>query len=135
MEPHLTMIAHVAPGRMVAFAPDGTLRLLWDEASYRIAAFDLPHLAALLSDWAQEEELPVLRRGYYRIEHAHGGGLQLWLNNAGLCLSRDDLRTLTGLVEAAELRLSCLGEVVRARPFGPGFRRLAAPGSKTLWRN
>jgi hypothetical protein len=135
MDPQLTMIAQAAPGRMVAFANDGTLRLIWDEASYRIAAFDLPHLAALLEDWALEEELPMLRRGYYRIDQAPGGGLQLWLNNAGIALSRDDLRALTGLIEAAELRLSCLGEMVRARPFGPGFRKLGAPGRGSIWSN
>lgn len=129
------MIAQATPGRMVAFANDGTLRLIWDEASYRIAAFDLPHLAALLEDWALEEELPMLRRGYYRIDQAPDGGLQLWLNNAGIALSRDDLRALSGLIEAAELRLSCLGEMVRARPFGPGFRKLAAPGRGNIWSN
>ncbi|RRR75326.1 MAG: hypothetical protein EI684_04965 [Candidatus Viridilinea halotolerans] len=131
----LTTLAHATPGRMLAFAQDGTLRLLWDDATLRIALFDLPHLAALLEDWAQEEELPLLRRGYYRLEPAPNGGLQLWLNNVGLNLSRDDLRTLTSLIAAAEERLTCLGKVVRTRPFGPGFRKLGAPQRKSLWLN
>lgn len=135
MDLQLTMLAQATPGRMIAFAQDGSLRLIWDEAAVRIARFDLPHLAALLEDWAMEEELPLLRRGYYRLEPAPNGGLQLWLNNVGLNLSRDELRMLTGLLEAAEARLSCLGEMVRTRPFGPGFRKLGAPQRKSLWLN
>ncbi|PDW04801.1 hypothetical protein [Candidatus Viridilinea mediisalina] len=135
MDLQLTTLAQATPGRMLAFAPDGSLRLIWDEATIRIALFDLSHLANLLDDWAQEEELPLLRRGYYRIEPAPNGGLQLWLNNIGLNLSRAELRTLTSLIEAAEARLSCLGEMVRARPFGPGFRKLGAPQAKSLWLN
>lgn len=127
METELATVARVAPGRLIGLAPDGTLRLVWDSAAFRIPAYDLPHLAAAIDAWCAEEEPPGLRRGYYRLCHSPEGGVQLWLNGAGLLLSRDDLRTMGALVEAAAEEL-CAPLCRQPRlPFGLGYRPLRAP--------
>lgn len=130
METELTPVALAAPGRLIGLAPDGALRLVWDSAAFRIPTYDLPHLAAAIDAWCAEEEPPALRRGYYRLCHSPEGGVQLWLNGAGLLLSREDLRTMCALVEAAAAEL-CAPLCRQPRlPFGLGYRpmRMAAPG-------
>lgn len=127
METELATIARVAPGRLIGLAPDGALRLVWDSASFRIPTYDLPHLAAAIDAWCAEEEPPALRRGYYRLCHGPEGGVQLWLNGAGIMLSREELRTLSALVEAAAGEL-CVPLCRQPRlPFGLGYRPLSAP--------
>lgn len=127
MEWELATIVRAAPGRLIGLANDGDLRLVWDNATIRLPVFDLPHLAALLDAWYAEEELPQLRRGYYCLLHSPDGGVQLWLHTAGLLLSREDLRVLTGLVSAAAAEL-CLPLCRQpSAPFGLGYRPLTAP--------
>ncbi|NJM06233.1 hypothetical protein HC891_08605 [Candidatus Gracilibacteria bacterium] len=132
MNAQLTPIASATPGRLIALLPDASLCLMWGDASFRIAPYDLAHLAAVLDDWGLEEELPTLRRGYYRLVQGYDGGVQLWLNSAGLCLSRDELRVLTALVHEAEAQLNALGQSAALAPFGPGFPTLAAPQRPSL---
>jgi hypothetical protein len=127
MNVQLTPLASATPGRLIAVLPDASLCLIWGDARFRIAAYDLAHLAAVLEDWGLEEELPTLRRGYYRLVQGYDGGVQLWLNNAGLCLSREELRVLTALVHEAEARLSAIGAGDALTPFGPAFQPLALP--------
>jgi hypothetical protein len=124
MNAQLTPIASATPGRLIALLPDASLCLVWGNASFCIAPYDLPHLAAVLDDWGFEEELPTLRRGYYRLVLGYDGGVQLWLNGAGLCLSRDELRVLTALVHDAEVQLCAIGASSPVAPFGPGFQTL-----------
>ena len=133
MHAELTTIVYATPGRMIGLAQDGSLRLVWGDASMRLPVYDLPHLAAVLDAWATEEEPPSLRRGYYRLCHSPDGALQLWLNGAGLMLSREDLRVLTALVEAASAELCAPLCRQPHAPFGPGYRRLgvAHPGANT----
>lgn len=127
MDTELATVAFAAPGRLIGLAPDGALRLVWGEAAFRLAAFDLPHLAAAIDAWHAEEEPPGLRRGYYRLAHSPEGSIQLWLNGAGLLLSREDLRVLSALVEAASAEL-CAPLCRQPRtPFGLGYRTLTAP--------
>ncbi|MFV9507531.1 MAG: hypothetical protein AB4911_23520 [Oscillochloridaceae bacterium umkhey_bin13] len=136
MDNPFTLIARATPGRMVTAATDGSLRITWDETTLRIGAYDLAHLAALLDDWRFADEPGMLRRGYYRIEPACDGGVQLWLARSGLWLSRDDLAMLHELIELAELQLTALCTAVAAQhPFGPGFRRHAASQSAGRWIN
>ncbi|NTU78859.1 MAG: hypothetical protein HGA45_05555 [Chloroflexales bacterium] len=127
MESELATIVKAAPDRLIGLAPDGTPRLVWDTATLRVPAYDLPHLAAVLDAWCVEEEPPGLRRGYYRLVHGPDGGVQLWLRGVGLLLSREDLRVLTSLVAAAADELC--GPMCRQprTPFGLGYRRLRAP--------
>lgn len=130
MESELTTVAHAAPGRLIGLAADGALRLVWDNAAFRIPIYELPHLVAAIDAWCADEEPPGLRRGYYRLCHGPEGGVQLWLNGAGLLLSREDLRALAALVERAEAEL-CSPLCRQPRlPFGLGYRpmRMAAPG-------
>lgn len=135
METHLATVACVAPGRLIGLAPDGDLRLVWDAATFRLPIYDLPHLAATLDEWCAEEELPALRRGYYRLCQGSDGGVQLWLHNAGLLLSREELRVLTTLVATASREL-CAPLCRQPRlPFGTGYRRLAAPPPSRQWQN
>lgn len=140
MDAHLSLIACATPCRFISLGPDGTLRLSWDDASFRIAPYDLPHLAALLDDWCEAEELPRLRRGYYCLEHASDGGLLLWLNRAALGLSRDELRTLAALVQAVETQLveAQLPDTHSDAPpafLGAGFRTLRPLGPGAQWQN
>lgn len=127
MESDLTTIVSAAPGRCIGLAPDGSLRLVWDNASLRMPIFDLPHLAAALDTWCAEEEPPQLRRGYYRLMHSPDGGIQLWLNNAGLLLSREELRVLATLVAAAADELCSPLCRQPHTPFGLGYRRMSTP--------
>jgi hypothetical protein len=130
MESELATIVKAAPDRLIGLAPDGTTRLVWDMATLRIPAHDLPHLAAVLDAWCSEEEPPFLRRGYYRLAHSPDGGVQLWLSGVGLLLSREDLRVLMALVSAAAAELgSPLCRQPRT-PFGLGYRRMSAPPSR-----
>jgi hypothetical protein len=105
MHTQLTPLAALAGNRMIAADADGSLRLIWGDAAFRLPIYDLPHLAAALDDWEQAEDLPSLRRGYYRLCASPDGGLQLWMNNAGLCLSRHDLRLLAELLRQADEQL------------------------------
>ncbi|MCS6939951.1 MAG: hypothetical protein RMJ55_11405 [Roseiflexaceae bacterium] len=126
----LTTITQVAPGRLIGLAPDGDLRLVWDYTTIRIPLFDLPHLAALLDLWLLEEEPPQLRRGYYRLTHSPEGGYQLWLHNAGLWLSHQDIHTLTTLVNTVVEEL-CRPICRQPKaPFGLGYRKLIASPRK-----
>jgi hypothetical protein len=123
----LVAIVRAGPGRLTGLAPNGDLRLVWDNASVTIPAFDLPHLAAILDAWCAEEEPPLLRRGYYRLMHSPEGGVQLWLHNTGLLLSREELRVLTGLVSATSDEL-CRPLCEQSRTtIGLGFRDLVTP--------
>lgn len=120
----IATIVQVAPGRLIGLAEDGDMRLIWDNAAIRLPMFDLSHLATLLEAWAMEEELPFLRRGYYRLVHSADGQIQLWLNGTGLALSRDDLRSLTAMVTAASDEL---GQPLCRQPHSPlglGYRPL-----------
>jgi hypothetical protein len=127
MESELAPVAVAAPGRLIGLAPDGALRLVWGEAAFRIPAYDLPHLAAALDSWLADEEPPALRRGYYRLCHGPDGGVQLWMSGAGLQLSREELRVLCALVEAAAEEL-CAPLCRQSRqPLGLGFRPLPTP--------
>lgn len=127
MDPELATIVSAGPGRLLGLAPDGSLRLVWGEAAFRLPVYDLPHLAAALDAWCADEEPPALRRGYYRLCHSPEGGVQLWLGAAGLLLSRDDMRALAALVEAAAQELcSPLCRQPRS-PLGLGYRRVGAP--------
>jgi len=124
MEWGLATIVRAGPGRLIGVAHDGDVRLVWDNATVRLPVFDMPHLAALLDAWCREEELPQLRRGYYRLTHGPDGDVQLWLNSTGLALSRADLQVLRNLVAAAADELCApLCQQPRA-PFGLGYRPL-----------
>lgn len=127
MDAQLATVAIIAPGRLIGLAPDGDLRLVWDATTFRLPIYDLPHLAAVLDEWCAEEELPMLRRGYYRLLLQPDGGVQLWLNNGGLLLSREEVRILVRLVEEAEQELCAPLCCQQRLPFGIGYRRLAAP--------
>lgn len=135
METQLATVATAAPGRLIGVAPDGDLRLIWDAATFRLPIYDLPHLAAALDDWCAEEELPGLRRGYYRLCQGPDGGIQLWLHNAGLLLSREELRVLATLLETAARELCAPLCRQQRLPFGAGYRRLAAPPRGSQWKN
>jgi hypothetical protein len=125
MESELATIAKAGPDRLIGLAPDGTPRLIWDTATLRIPAHDLPHLEAALNTWCEDEEPPALRRGYYRLMHAPEGGVQLWLRGVGLLLSREDLRVLSALVRTAVVEL-CAPLCQQPRtPFGLGYRRMS----------
>jgi hypothetical protein len=127
MDSELTTVALAAPGRLIGAAADGTLRLVWGEAAFRLPIYDLPHLAAAIDAWCADEEPPPLRRGYYRVCHSPEGGVQLWMSGAGLLLSRDELRTLGALVEEAAREL-CVPLCRQPRlPFGLGYRPMQAP--------
>lgn len=135
MESEIATIVKATPDRLIGLAPDGTLRIVWDIATLRMPAHDLPHLAAVLDAWALEEESPALRRGYYRLLHSPDGGVQLWVCGAGLLLSREELRVLTNLVAAAVGEL-CAPLCRQPRtPFGLGYRRLSAPRLNADRRN
>ncbi|MCG8348959.1 MAG: hypothetical protein MI924_14405 [Chloroflexales bacterium] len=122
----LATIASVGPGRMIGLAPDGALHLVWGEATFRIPAFDLPHLAATLDVWVATEALQELRRGYYYLCSAPNGGVQLWLNAVGLLLSREELRVLTTLVETVTRELCVSLDQQPQAALGLGYRRLQA---------
>ncbi|NTV65729.1 MAG: hypothetical protein HGA65_19655 [Oscillochloris sp.] len=124
MESDLATIIQAAPGRLLGLAHDGDVRLVWDNATIRLPVFDMPHLAALLDSWEREEELPLLRRGYYRIARSPEGQIQLWINRTGLLLSREELRILTGMVATATHELCQPLCRQPATPFGLGYRRL-----------
>jgi hypothetical protein len=127
MDLQLTPIVRVTAQRMIGACADGSLRLVWGDAMFRIPAYELTHLAAALDTWEAAEELPEFRRGYYRLQHGADGAILLWLNNAAICLSRDDLRALSGLVRLAE---ACLHETectTACAPFGKEYRTLAGP--------
>lgn len=127
MDTELATIVHSGPGRLIGLAHDGSLRLVWGDAAFRLPVYDLPHLAAALDAWLADEEPPLIRRGYYRLCHSNEGGVQLWLGGAGLLLSRDDLRALAALVEAAAGEL-CAPICRQSRtPIGLGYRALTAP--------
>lgn len=131
MHAELATVAFAAPGRLIGVGPDGAPRLVWGDAAFRIAAYDLPHLAAAIDSWCAEEEPPFIRRGYYRLCHGPDGGVQLWIGGAGLLLSREDLRVLSALVEAAAQEL-CSPICKQPRtPFGLGYRPMPAvrPGA------
>jgi hypothetical protein len=133
MDAHLCLLASATPSRFVSLGSDGSLYLAWDDATFRIPSYDLGFLAALLDEWCVAEELPRLRRGYYRLEHASDGGLLLWLNRAALGLSRDELRALVGLVQAVEAQLveADLHAAPRNAPpacMGAGYRTLRPCG-------
>jgi hypothetical protein len=132
MNLQLTPLASISAHRLIAACPTGTLYLVWDNAILRLPPFDLPHLAAVLDGWECEEELPGLRRGYYRVAHTADGGLMLWLNGAAIGLSRNDLRALLALVQDAERRFDAIHESPAGSPFGPDFHVLAAGHG---WRN
>lgn len=135
MDPEIATIANAGPGRLIGLALDGSLRLVWGEAAFRLPIYDLPHLAGALDAWCAEEEPPALRRGYYRLCHSPDGGVQLWLGAAGLLLSREDLRALAAMVEAAADELcSPLCRQPRS-PLGLGYRRMAAPPPSPNSRN
>lgn len=135
MESELATVAHAAPGRLIGLAPDGSLRLVWGEAAFRLGVYDLPHLAAALDAWCEEEEPQALRRGYYRLCHSPDGGLQLWMRGAGLLLSREELRALVALVEeAAQALCAPLCRQPRS-PLGLGYSRLVAPTRGTNRQN
>lgn len=127
MDHELATITHAGPGRLIGLAHDGSLRLIWGDAAIRLPVYDLPHLGAALDAWCADEEPPALRRGYYSLCHGPGGGIQLWLGGAGLLLSRDDLRVLTAMVDAAAHELC--GPLCRQprSPLGLGFRPIGAP--------
>lgn len=129
MESELTTVATAAPGRLIGLAPDGALRLVWGDAAIRLPAYDLPHLGAVIDAWCADEEPPGLRRGYYRLCHGPDGGVQLWLNGVGLLLSREDLRVLGALVEAAASELLTPFCRQRRAPLGLGYRPLRAPAA------
>jgi hypothetical protein len=121
-----TPIARITSQRFIGVCADGSLRLVWGDAVFRIPPYELQHLANVLDAWEHEEELPGLRRGYYRLVHGPDGDIQLWMNNAALCLSREELRMLTSLVRLTE---SCLSNALYsevAPPFGQEYRVLAA---------
>ncbi len=135
MDPHLATVAIAAPGRLIGVAPDGDLRLVWDAATFRLPIYDLPHLAAALDEWCEEEEPPFLRRGYYRLTHSADGAIQLWLHNGGILLSREEVRTLARLVETAAQELCAPLCRQQRLPFGLGYRRLTAPPAERQWKN
>jgi hypothetical protein len=127
MDRELATIVQTGPGRLIGLAPDGSLRLVWGEAAFRLPAYDLPHLAAALYAWCADEEPPSLRRGYYRLCQSPEGGVQLWMGAAGLLMSREELRALAALVEAAAQEL-CAPLCRQPRsPLGLGYRPVAAP--------
>jgi hypothetical protein len=132
MNLQLAPLASISAHRMIAACPAGTLYLIWDNAILRLPPFDLPHIAAVLDGWEHEEEPPALRRGYYRVAHTADGGLMLWLNGAAIGLSRNDLRALLGLLQAAAERFAAIPESLAGSPFGPDFAVLAAGQG---WRN
>jgi hypothetical protein len=126
MDLDLVIVVRAAPGRQIGLAADGDLRLVWDNVAIRLPVYDLPHLAVLLDTWFVEEELPLLRRGYYRLMPGLEGGVQLWIQNTGLLLSREDLRTLATLITAAADEL-CRPLCRRHnKPHGAGYRQLVA---------
>jgi hypothetical protein len=57
--------------------------------------------------------------------HGPDGDIQLWMNNAALCLSRDELRMLAGLVRLTESCLSTALAGEAAPPFSQEYRVLA----------
>lgn len=125
MELELLTVVRAAPGRQIGLAADGDARIVWDNVVIRVPVFDLPHLAALLDLWWAEEELPLLRRGYYRLLPSPDGGVQLWIQQIGLLLSREELRTLTQLTSAAAEEL-CRPLCRQHKPHGSGYRQLVA---------
>jgi hypothetical protein len=56
----------------------------------------------------------------------------LWLNGAAIGLSRNDLRALLDLVQAAAQRFDATPESLAGSPFGPDFAVLAAGQG---WKN
>ncbi|NCC35930.1 MAG: hypothetical protein EOM24_28525 [Chloroflexia bacterium] len=135
METQSITLARATPGRLITANLDGSLNLVWDEATIRIALYDLGHLAMLLDEWCAEEEPGLLRCGYYRLMQSPDGGIQLWLNKTGLCLSRDDLQILNRLIRTAEALLEAPIPQQPALPFGLGYHRLAAPARNRQWAN
>lgn len=135
MDLQLTPIARITAQRLIGRSADGSLRLVWGDAVFRIPPYELQHLATTLDTWEHEEELTGLRRGYYRLVHGPDGEIQLWMNNAALCLSRDELRLLAGLVRLAE---SCLNTVLASEtlpPFSQEYRVLAPNPAQRDWLN
>lgn len=126
MAPDLALLVQAAPDRLIGVDREGVPHLVWDLATLRIPAHDLPHLAAVIDSWCSEEEPPSLRRGYYRLTHGPEGGIQLWLRGISLLLSREDVRVLLQLVEAAAETLSLPLCRQPRTPFGLGYRRLSA---------
>ncbi|NJN17553.1 MAG: hypothetical protein HC822_15410 [Oscillochloris sp.] len=124
MNLELVTVVRAAPGRMIGMARDGELRLVWDNSAIRLPVFDLPHLATVLDAWHADEEPPLLRRGYYRMMHSPDGAIQLWLQGAGLLLSREDLRMLTALISEAADELCRPLCRQRSTPLGLGYRPL-----------
>lgn len=122
MSVSIATVASLTEHRRVTSCADGSLCLIWENATIRLPRYDLGHLLTLIDTWEEAEELPGLRRGYYRVEHSPAGGLQLWLGGAGISLSRDDLRVLGGLLRNAEAYLEC--SVSCRCGVGPEYRRL-----------
>lgn len=125
MDLQLTPIARITAQRLIGLGADGSLRLVWGDAVFRIPPYELQHLALVLDAWEREEEPPGLRRGYYRLIHGPDGEIQLWMNNAALCLSRDELRLLAGLVRLTDSCLSTALHSDTAPPFSEEYRVLA----------
>lgn len=135
MDLQLTPIARTSEQRLVAVCGDGSLHIVWGEASFRIPIYDLPHLTAVLNNWEEDAEIIGLRRGYYRLLHAPEGGIQLWMNNAGLWLSRDDLRSFCELLHSAEAFLTDIPDEQRQPPFNQDYRTLSGISRNRYWKN
>jgi hypothetical protein len=127
----LASLACISSSRSLAVDNQGMLYLHWDDATLRMPLYDLGHLVMVLDAWEEGEELAVLRRGYYRLCQSPDGGLQLWLNNSGICLSRHDLRQLAQLLRGAEEQLQ-QPLVAHNNPFSAEYRVLVAGAG---WRN
>jgi hypothetical protein len=135
MDLQLTPIARANDQRLVAVCGDGSLHIVWGEASFRIPIYDLSHLTTVLSNWEDQAEIIGMRRGYYRLLQAPEGGMQLWLNNAGLWLSREDLRIFSDLLHSAELFLADEPDNLKPAPFNQDYRVLNACSRNRFWKN
>ncbi len=135
MDLQLTPIARITAQRFIGLCADGSLRLVWGDAVFRIPPYELQHLAAVLDAWEHEEEPPGLRRGYYRLIHGPDGEIQLWMNNAALCLSRAELRLLAGLVRLTDSCLSTALSSAASPPFSQEYRVLATVPLQRGWMN
>jgi hypothetical protein len=131
MQSTLAALAHLSSSRSLAVDTQGMLYLQWDDVTLRMPLYDLGHLVMILDGWEEGEEAGALRRGYYRLCQSPDGGVQLWLNNGGLCLSRHDLRQLAQLLRNAEELLQQPGGL-QQNPFSAEYRVLVA---SSAWQN
>lgn len=98
---HVHILVDYSLYRRVAQCEHGTIHLSWDIATIHFGPDDLLTLEMLIERWAESGERMFSLTGWGQIACDAHGAARIWIGQAGIAVTADDLKLFCALVRDA----------------------------------